>query len=126
MTREALQAFTQRLVKNFAPKQVILFSSQARGEARWDSDADILVVMPFEGRPQDTTPRYRWGDPFIREALNHGVILYGDGLYGDGLYGEGLPNALCPGDGGPMTNAKATPGARHLGPEFTPRPATRW
>jgi predicted nucleotidyltransferase len=95
VTRQALQAFTQRLVKNLAPEQVILFGSQARGEARWDSDADILVVMPFEGRPQDTvkgmrnacepafsldlhlrrpdeiTPRYRWGDPFIREALNH-------------------------------------------------------
>ena len=71
VTRQALQAFTQRLVKHFAPKQVILFGSQARGEARWDSDADILVVMPFEGRPQDTAPRYRWGDPFIREALNH-------------------------------------------------------
>ncbi len=95
VTRQALQAFTQRLVKNLAPEQVILFGSQARGEARWDSDADILVVMPFEGRPQDIvkgmrnacepafsldlhlrrpdeiTPRYRLGDPFIREALNH-------------------------------------------------------
>ena len=115
VTREALQAFTQRLVKNFAPKQVILFGSQARGEARWDSDADILVVMPFEGRPQDTTPRYRWGDPFIREALNHGVMLYGDGLYG-----EGLPNALCPGDGGPVSNANATPGARVHTPTRNP------
>ena len=81
VTREALQAFTQRLVKHFAPEQVILFGSQARGEARWNSDADILVVMPFEG----------------------------------------LPDALCPGDGGPVSNANATPGA-----EFTPRPATRW
>ncbi len=46
----ALQAFTQQLVERFAPEQVILFGSQARGEGRWDSDADILVVMPFEGR----------------------------------------------------------------------------
>ena len=62
VTREALQAFTQRLVKHFAPEQVILFGSQARGEARWDSDADILVVMPFEVRPHDTVkgmPRSR-------------------------------------------------------------------
>jgi predicted nucleotidyltransferase len=135
VTREALQAFTQRLVKHFAPEQVILFGSQARGEARWDSDADILVVMSFEGRPQDSektmrntcepafpldlhlrrpqeiAPRYRWGDPFIREALNHGVMLHG----------EGLPDALCPGDGGPGQTS-----TQHLGPEFTPRPATRW
>jgi|GEM_PF-1336773 predicted nucleotidyltransferase len=134
VTREALQAFTQRLVKHFAPEQVILFGSQARGEARWDSDADILVVMLFEGQPQDTVkgmrntcepafpldlhlrrpeeiaPRYRWGDPFIREALNHGVMLHG----------EGLADALCPGDGGPMANAKATPGARVHTPTRNP------
>ena len=44
VTREALQAFTQQLVERFAPEQIILFGSQARGEGRWDSHADILVV----------------------------------------------------------------------------------
>ena len=101
VTREDLRAFTQRLVDHFAPEKVILFGSQARGEARWDSDADILVVMPFEGRPfaksreirrackpgfrvdllirrpEDIEPRYRWGDLIIREALDHGEVLYG-------------------------------------------------
>lgn len=101
VTREALEAFTQRLVERFAPEQVILFGSMARGEARWDSDADILVVMPYEGRPfakcreirracqpgfrvdlviwrpEDIEPRYRWGDPVIREALDHGEVLHG-------------------------------------------------
>ena len=51
VTRAALDAFTQRLVDQFAPEKVILFGSQARGDARLDSDADILVVMPYEGRP---------------------------------------------------------------------------
>ncbi|MFN7897884.1 MAG: nucleotidyltransferase domain-containing protein [Cyanobacteriota bacterium] len=50
VTREALLAFTQQLVEHYAPERVILFGSLARGEARWDSDADILVVTPFEGR----------------------------------------------------------------------------
>jgi predicted nucleotidyltransferase len=50
VTREALLAFTQRLVECYAPDKVILFGSLARGNARWDSDADVLVVMPFEGR----------------------------------------------------------------------------
>ncbi|MEB3155931.1 MAG: nucleotidyltransferase domain-containing protein [Cyanobacteriota bacterium] len=101
VTREALAAFTQRLVEGFAPEKVILFGSLARGEGRWDSDADILVVMPFEGQSRDTVkamldscqpefpldlhlrrpaelaPRYRWGDPFIREALDHGERLHG-------------------------------------------------
>jgi hypothetical protein len=50
VTREALRVFTQLLVQHVAPEQVILFGSQARGNARWDSDADLLVVMPFEGK----------------------------------------------------------------------------
>jgi predicted nucleotidyltransferase len=101
VTREALQTFTAQLVELFAPEKVILFGSMARGEARWDSDADILVVMPYEGRPlakireirkacrpgfpldlliwrpEDLEPRYRWGDPIIREALDHGELLHG-------------------------------------------------
>jgi predicted nucleotidyltransferase len=101
VTREALEAFTQRLVEHFAPEQIILFGSQARGDALWDSDADILVVMPFEGtsferrlemlevgqpsfpvdlllcRPEAAKQRYGWGDPFIREAFDHGKVLHG-------------------------------------------------
>ena len=50
VTREALEAFTKRLVEQFSPEKVILFGSLARGAGRWDSDADILVVMAFEGR----------------------------------------------------------------------------
>jgi predicted nucleotidyltransferase len=101
VTRAALDAFTQRLVDQFAPEKVILFGSQARGDARLDSDADILVVMPYEGRPfakcreirrackpdyrvdlviwrpEDIEPRFHWGDPVIREALDQGEVLYG-------------------------------------------------
>ena len=101
VTREALLAFTQQLVEHYAPERVILFGSLARGEARWDSDADILVVMPFEGRhlakiremrrlcpvrfpldllvgrPEEVEVRYRGGDPVVREALDHGEMLHG-------------------------------------------------
>ena len=101
VTREGLEAFTRRLVEKYAPEKVILFGSQARGDARLDSDADILVVMPYEGRPfaktreirrackpefrvdlllwrpEDIEARYSWGDPIIREALDHGEVLYG-------------------------------------------------
>lgn len=101
VTREGIEVFTRRLVEKYAPEKVILFGSQARGDARLDSDADILVVMPYEGRPfaktreirrackpdfrvdlvlwrpEDLEARYRWGDPVIREALDHGEVLYG-------------------------------------------------
>lgn len=36
----------QRIVARFDPEKVILFGSQARGDAGPDSDVDILVVMP--------------------------------------------------------------------------------
>jgi hypothetical protein len=28
-------------------------------------------------RPEAVQQRYGWGDPFIREALDHGEVLYG-------------------------------------------------
>lgn len=37
---------TRRIVEKFDPLQVILFGSQARGDAHVDSDVDLLVVFP--------------------------------------------------------------------------------
>ena len=44
-----IQAIVARIVQRFAPRQVILFGSRARGDAAPDSDLDLLVVLPFEG-----------------------------------------------------------------------------
>src|SRR5438067_9113371 len=43
---EVIPALVERIVRDFEPVQIILFGSQARGEARWDSDVDLLVVLP--------------------------------------------------------------------------------
>ena len=48
MTREALEAFTQRLVAEFTPGHVIRFGSMARSCARWGCDVDLLAVMPLK------------------------------------------------------------------------------
>ncbi len=95
-----IRELTERIVQEFHPERVILFGSYASGNPRPDSDVDLLVVLPFEGknfrksleilnrvnprfsvdllarRPDDTARRYREGDPLIREALDHGQVLH--------------------------------------------------
>src|SRR5208337_696425 len=91
---------TDRIAREFQPERIILFGSYAYGHPRPDSDVDLLVVLPFDGtgfrksleilnriepdfsvdllarRPEDTARRYAEGDPLIREALDHGKIVY--------------------------------------------------
>lgn len=45
----ALNEMVQRIVGRFHPDRIILFGSYANGEPTYDSDLDILVVMPVEG-----------------------------------------------------------------------------
>lgn len=96
----SIAKLTERIVREFRPDKIILFGSYAYGQRRPDSDIDLLVVLPFEGKgfrksleilnrvapefsvdllarhPDDTAQRYAEGDPLLREALDHGKILY--------------------------------------------------
>jgi hypothetical protein len=38
-------------------------------------DAGQFPLDMLLWRPEDIPRRYRWGDPCIREALDHGVVL---------------------------------------------------
>jgi predicted nucleotidyltransferase len=95
-----IRALSRRIVREFRPRRIVLFGSHARGAATPDSDVDLLVILPFTGsslrksveilnrvspvfpvdllarRPEDTRRRYADGDPLIRDALDHGVVLY--------------------------------------------------
>lgn len=90
----------EHIVRDFQPERIILFGSYANGNPNSDSDVDLLIILPFEGksfwksleianrvnprfatdviarRPEDTARRYEEGDPLIRDALDHGKILY--------------------------------------------------
>lgn len=47
--QQVIAEAVRRIVEGFAPEQIILFGSHARGTAGPDSDADLLVVMPVSG-----------------------------------------------------------------------------
>lgn len=96
----AIQEVADSIARDFHPERIILFGSYARGQSTPDSDVDLLVVLPFEGKPfwksleimnrvnapfpldllarqpADTDRRYAEGDPIIRDALDHGKVLY--------------------------------------------------
>lgn len=100
-TNEAVAKLAQRIVERFQPERLILFGSHARGDAREDSDFDLLIVSPSEEpRWQRTVPVYRalaglgipkeivWWTPeeiaewrgvkahFINTVLREGKVLY--------------------------------------------------
>jgi predicted nucleotidyltransferase len=49
ITPSLIRRMVKRIVQQFDPEQVILFGSQARGDAGPDSDVDLLVVMNVKG-----------------------------------------------------------------------------
>ncbi len=95
-----IQKLCKQIVDAFRPKKVILFGSYAYGTPNFNSDIDLLVVMPFEGRVHDQAVKIRRGldasmpvdllvrtpeqvrrrvemnDFFMREIVEQGKVLY--------------------------------------------------
>jgi predicted nucleotidyltransferase len=96
----SIQELSDRIARAFQPRSIILFGSHAHGAATADSDVDLLIILPFTGRPADKsveirlttrpsfpvdlivhTPdqvqrRLAMGDTFIRDILQAGKVLY--------------------------------------------------
>ncbi|MCX7968929.1 MAG: HEPN domain-containing protein [Armatimonadetes bacterium] len=78
---ESLQPIVQLIVEEFRPHRVILFGSQARGEAKEGSDIDICVVLDTKGQPNhevarkiqqavcELAPKVPWRDRFVRVPI---------------------------------------------------------
>lgn len=47
--QKQIKKITERIVRYFEPKKIILFGSFAQGSHTADSDIDLLVVMPVRG-----------------------------------------------------------------------------
>lgn len=90
----------KKIAECFNPEKIILFGSYAYGTPTDDSDVDLLVLLPFDGKgyrktleilnrvdppfsvdllartPEEASRRYREGDPLMRNAIDQGKILY--------------------------------------------------
>jgi uncharacterized protein len=100
VTDQQIRDLAARIAAEFHPQRIILFGSRATGHAREDSDVDLLVILPFDGRaralavqmldsanpryavdllvrtPEEIRWRYEQGDPIVREAMDRGIVLY--------------------------------------------------
>ena len=95
-----IREYSQRIEHEFHPQRVVLFGSHARGAATEDSDVDLLVVMPFAGKPwrvaaeirsrvrpwfpldlivrtpQQIGDRLARGDSYLESLLREGLVLH--------------------------------------------------
>ena len=95
-----IRGFGQQIGRQFGAERVILFGSYARGAVGKDSDVDLLIIGPFEGKSVDRSveirmklrpqfpvdllvrtadkvrERIRMGDDFMREIVEQGKVLY--------------------------------------------------
>ena len=91
---------TSQIAREFSPQRIILFGSHAYGDATLDSDVDLLVVLPFKGKPvrkaieirnsihaaipldlivrtpEQLAERLAQNDWFMREIVERGQTLY--------------------------------------------------
>ena len=99
--RSKIRAYGREVARQFRPLKIVLFGSYAYGNPTEDSDVDLLVIMPrtrdrgekmsvrirqaiprdfaldlLVRTPSEVAKRLRWGDPFIRELLEKGQVLY--------------------------------------------------
>lgn len=97
-----IDAIVSQLVTHYKPEKIILFGSAARGETGPDSDLDFFIVkrdVPRRGidryadllnrvdyrtasdflicTPEEVSIRMQLGDPFVRDIMEKGVVLYG-------------------------------------------------
>jgi predicted nucleotidyltransferase len=97
---DRIESLSALIAKEFQPERIILFGSYAYGEPTNDSDVDLLVVLPFLGKPvrkaieirarinpsipldlivrtpQQVEERVAMNDWFMREIVEKGRTLY--------------------------------------------------
>ncbi len=91
----------ERIVEQFAPRQILLFGSYAYGSPNPDSNVDLLIVTGYRGvpyrkaaqiatalgslpfsmdllvrHPAELAKRVRLNDQLLKEAVEKGIVLH--------------------------------------------------
>jgi uncharacterized protein len=100
ITQQQIEDLAARIAETCKPEKIILFGSYAYGIPTDDSDVDLLVVLPFDGRPiyksmeilekvhptlpldlivrtpEDIATRLELHDFFLEEVVRKGKVIY--------------------------------------------------
>lgn len=63
LTTELLGEIVGRILRAGSPYRIVLFGSRVRGDARPDSDLDLLIIE------DSNLPRYRRAPPYLRALV---------------------------------------------------------
>ena len=66
---DAIRRACEDIADRFQPDRIVLFGSYASASPSPDSDVDLLVVVPFDGSPQEQSIA-------IREHLNRNGVRF--------------------------------------------------
>lgn len=99
-TPEGILSLVIRIVETCRPRRIVLFGSYAYGHPTADSDVDLLIEMPHEGKgwhtasairrevkaefpvdylvrsSEELAQRIAFGDCFLKEIVTKGKVLY--------------------------------------------------
>ncbi|MEI6207532.1 MAG: nucleotidyltransferase domain-containing protein [Desulfuromonadales bacterium] len=99
-TTSEIQHISDQIRMEFAPRKIILFGSHSWGNPDNESDVDLLVVLPFQGKPwryaveirarikprvpvdllvrtpEQLQERLASSDTFITDIVTRGKVLY--------------------------------------------------
>jgi predicted nucleotidyltransferase len=100
VTTGQIQELAEQIGRKFHPEKVILYGSYAHGVAKPDSDIDLFIIAEHTGKnwrlaaiirqalspivaidllvrtPQQVQQRLEMNDPFIKDIIQKGQVLY--------------------------------------------------
>ncbi len=99
--KKEIDSISRQIIQKYHPHKIILFGSAAWGTFSADSDLDFFIIKddPRPGgerihdvsgifkhtvatdvlvyTPAEVEQSLKWGDPFVKNILSHGKVIYG-------------------------------------------------